>query len=277
MKKCPFCAEQVQYAAVRCKHCHSDLNDSHKATQSPTQPHAKPDALKKSSIWMNPRTLWELKGLRVVLIVGYFFVALSIWASLPLLGLILVFVPTWLIKGQSGAKTVQGRLKDWRRHKTRVAVSGFMALMSLMLIIGSPPSHTSSIDQTFVDNQATERTPYDTSESSVKTAEEIEQDKRIVQGLEARRQENEAALARARSSVTIVEEADYSYSDCSRIGVRVTVPDDTSQALLDIVLEEMLSDYGVQDVTIWAWNDSEHSQVGRVSATRGIFERSSCD
>ena len=28
MKSCPFCAEEVKYAAIKCKHCYSDISES---------------------------------------------------------------------------------------------------------------------------------------------------------------------------------------------------------------------------------------------------------
>jgi hypothetical protein len=126
MKICPHCAEEVQDAAHKCKHCQSKIVEIIQE---------KPNT--NSSPFMSPKELWEMKGFRIMLLTFYFMAVFSAWASAPFWGLLLIILPIWLIQDENKPSTWKERLKNWKRHKLRSGISAFMIFMSLILIVST--------------------------------------------------------------------------------------------------------------------------------------------
>lgn len=80
-------------------------------------------------------------------------------------------------------------------------------------------------------------------------------------------------------SYKIIEEEDISYSGCKRVGIRIVVPDEADKADVNYTLKKIIDSYKAdwQDITVWAYKDSEEEQVGKIPYTMGMKEYSTCE
>lgn len=79
-------------------------------------------------------------------------------------------------------------------------------------------------------------------------------------------------------SYRVIEEDDISYAGCNRVALRIVVPDDASQTNVDFTLTNIVNEHkeSWDDITVWAWKESEIGEVGATPATMGMKEYSTC-
>ena len=79
-------------------------------------------------------------------------------------------------------------------------------------------------------------------------------------------------------SYNIVQEEDISIGGCKRIAVSVTVPDDSKATAVQNTLQSILENYKSdwEEITVWAWKDSEIDLARKTSNTMGMKEYSIC-
>jgi hypothetical protein len=77
----------------------------------------------------------------------------------------------------------------------------------------------------------------------------------------------------------IIEQEDVSYLNCKRVGIRVTVPDDAQKGDVNFTLDKIIDDNKSKwdDITVWAYKNSEETQVGTIGHTKGVREYSICN
>lgn len=114
MKKCPFCAEQVQDLAMKCKHCYSEL------------PAVSASARKQEST--SPFDSWIIKGLLLSIAAIFYF---SILFFEPISAFLLALLAIWWLNVRD-KRSLISRLRSFKQHKLRLVFSLAALGMSIL-------------------------------------------------------------------------------------------------------------------------------------------------
>lgn len=76
----------------------------------------------------------------------------------------------------------------------------------------------------------------------------------------------------------VIDEEDISYINCKRVGIRVVVPDESLPRDVGHTLRKIIEErrHNWDDITVWAYKESEESQVGLIPYSKGMEEYSTC-
>lgn len=79
-------------------------------------------------------------------------------------------------------------------------------------------------------------------------------------------------------SYKIVSETDNSYAGCKRVGIRIVVPDDSEKIEVEAVITKIIDGNKSkwEDITVWAYKNSEENLIGNIGFTMGMKEYSTC-
>lgn len=76
----------------------------------------------------------------------------------------------------------------------------------------------------------------------------------------------------------VVQKQDISYQGCKRVTYKITVPNDSSEQEIELTMKKIIDDSKNQwqDITVWAYKDSEKDIAVNSPYTKGMKEYSEC-